>query len=445
MHGNYQDPYPLTDAQLKVWYGHIFDQTKCSFNIGDLIELMQPIEVDVFERSLDQVVASSDSLRSVFFSDGESVFAALNPNVRARISTVVYNGASEAAFYQMMQRLMQEPFDLSKGPLFAFSYIVWDERRFLLHRYHHLISDGSSFSALIKRAFLIYDAEMGGERVYPVNEPPYRLVHEREAKYKNSPQYSKDQTYWSELARSLVGAGSPSELPLESFESVTAVIDTKTFKLLRNAARELDVSIPVLFTSISLIFCKKLLGVDLEVAIIALGGRSGDDKEVIGLFSRLVPVFPKLLDGWNVQQTTLHVAAILRKSLRHSRYQGPEVDRFVRSGSISSPTINYMKYDYGTAPMRAVRCLGFGPIRGFTINAYERTNLDQLVIELACDDRHGTVDWLNGTLHRFLNFVEIILDNVSQPIGSIELLEDQERHQILVEWNDTSHPVPEAT
>ncbi|MGN8084377.1 AMP-binding protein, partial [Variovorax sp. 22077] len=41
--------------------------------------------------------------------------------------------------------------------------------------------------------------------------------------------------------------------------------------------------------------------------------------------------------------------------------------------------------------------------------------------------------------------LEAIAADPAQPIGRIEILAPEERQQILVGWNDTTHPVPEAT
>ncbi|WP_415793644.1 AMP-binding protein, partial [Bordetella tumulicola] len=38
-----------------------------------------------------------------------------------------------------------------------------------------------------------------------------------------------------------------------------------------------------------------------------------------------------------------------------------------------------------------------------------------------------------------------VADNAEQPIGSIDLLSAQERHQILHDWNDTAREVTAAT
>jgi len=46
---------------------------------------------------------------------------------------------------------------------------------------------------------------------------------------------------------------------------------------------------------------------------------------------------------------------------------------------------------------------------------------------------------------RLLRLLRVVAEDPNRPVGSIDLLTPQERHQILVEWNGTVHLLPEAT
>ncbi|MGH3431106.1 MAG: condensation domain-containing protein, partial [Mycobacteriales bacterium] len=46
---------------------------------------------------------------------------------------------------------------------------------------------------------------------------------------------------------------------------------------------------------------------------------------------------------------------------------------------------------------------------------------------------------------RLIRLLETVATDPDQPLSTIELLTAAERHQTLVEWNDTTHPIPAAT
>jgi len=55
---------------------------------------------------------------------------------------------------------------------------------------------------------------------------------------------------------------------------------------------------------------------------------------------------------------------------------------------------------------------------------------------------HATVETL---AQRLVCLLTAVVQDPDSLIGAIDLLTPQERHQILVEWNDTAHPLPETT
>ena len=46
---------------------------------------------------------------------------------------------------------------------------------------------------------------------------------------------------------------------------------------------------------------------------------------------------------------------------------------------------------------------------------------------------------------RLVALLEAVVADPSQPIGRIELLEPEERQQILIDWNNTACEVPDTT
>ena len=60
--------------------------------------------------------------------------------------------------------------------------------------------------------------------------------------------------------------------------------------------------------------------------------------------------------------------------------------------------------------------------------------------------RYYTANELARHQEHFRRFLlDVTAADPAQPIGSLNLLEAAERRQILVDWNDTSHPVPQST
>jgi nonribosomal peptide synthetase DhbF len=79
------------------------------------------------------------------------------------------------------------------------------------------------------------------------------------------------------------------------------------------------------------------------------------------------------------------------------------------------------------------------------IAVYDRADNSGLRIDFEANPALYSVDELSCHGRRFLSLLEDIANEPAQPIGRLELLEPEEREQILVRWNDTGRPVPDAT
>jgi hypothetical protein len=61
--------YPLSSAQLELWFAQMIDRESSIYNIGGYIEIHGSIDPLRFEMALRQVVAESESLRVRFVDD----------------------------------------------------------------------------------------------------------------------------------------------------------------------------------------------------------------------------------------------------------------------------------------------------------------------------------------------------------------------------------------
>jgi non-ribosomal peptide synthetase component F len=75
---------------------------------------------------------------------------------------------------------------------------------------------------------------------------------------------------------------------------------------------------------------------------------------------------------------------------------------------------------------KAGKAQGIGGRVEFATDLFERATVELLAARLQC-------------------VLEAIAADATQPIGSIQILQPEERKQILLGWNDTTHPVPEST
>jgi amino acid adenylation domain-containing protein len=160
--------FPLSFAQQRLWFLDQLEPNTSIYNIPDTHYFEGPLNLDALERSLTEVVRRHEILRTTFESPkGEpvQVIAEVQPQKLELIDlSHLPETECEAEAQRMADEEAQQPFDLSRGPLFRFRLLRLDEERhILLLNMHHIISDGWSLGVLGRELGALYEAYSAGK------------------------------------------------------------------------------------------------------------------------------------------------------------------------------------------------------------------------------------------------------------------------------------------
>src|SRR5437879_4290136 len=66
------NPLPLTDAQLGIWFAQTIDPSSPAYNLAEYLEIAGPIDATLLEAALRQVISETEALcvRFVSAADG---------------------------------------------------------------------------------------------------------------------------------------------------------------------------------------------------------------------------------------------------------------------------------------------------------------------------------------------------------------------------------------
>lgn len=144
---------PLSDTQAKFWSGHQQDPQQPIYNMAWRFDLCFALDVQVFERALNDVIAASDILRATFaLVDGQPAQRAAPDMPQAlAVTDLSSEHEPELVLTKTMSDWAQEPFDLERSTIrnhlvrLTETHWVW----FLCQ--HHIACDAQS-SALLFQA-----------------------------------------------------------------------------------------------------------------------------------------------------------------------------------------------------------------------------------------------------------------------------------------------------
>ncbi|MBR1254338.1 amino acid adenylation domain-containing protein [Bradyrhizobium sp. AUGA SZCCT0240] len=174
-------PLALSFAQQRLWLLTQLEGSSTNYHIRGALRLVGDLDVIAWRRSLDQLFARHESLRSIFrVVDGQPSVELLPAG--QGVPLLVHDLRADPAREQVLVRLSRDEantsFDLSQGPLIRGRLIRTAESEYLfLLTQHHIVSDGWSIAVLVRELGALYRAFMAGEGdplpALPIQYPDY--------------------------------------------------------------------------------------------------------------------------------------------------------------------------------------------------------------------------------------------------------------------------------
>jgi non-ribosomal peptide synthetase component F len=171
-----QGVLPLSFAQQRIWFVEQLQPGLGLYNEHGALRLIGALDLDALERSVQQIVARHEILRTVFPVVDDRPVQVVLPAATAPLARLDLRSLSEDARDESLRRLADEhahtPFDVVRGPLLRLSAVrLEDDEQVLLVTMHHLVADGWSFWVLTRELAAIYEATHAG-RASPLPDLP---------------------------------------------------------------------------------------------------------------------------------------------------------------------------------------------------------------------------------------------------------------------------------
>ena len=367
-------PVPLSFSQQRLWFLDRMEPVNAHHNIPVALRLEGPLDGDVLERALAEVVRRHEVLRTVFREgDGGPVQGVLPPDGFRLARAEVPHGTAgerEAAMLALAEEEARRPMDLEAGPLMRAALLrLGAEHHVLLLTVHHAVSDAWSMGVFYRELSRIYAAFAGGG-ASPLAELPvqYGDFAAWQHDHLRGETLERQVAYWRER---LEGAPALLELPTDrprpSLQTHRAgVVPFHVAPELRARLRALDrregVTPFMSFLAALGVLLRRLSGQDDVVVGTPIAGRTRAETEgLIGFFVNMLalrtdlsgdPSFRSLLA--RVREATLgayaHQDVPFEKLLEEMRIQ-----RSLGHGSVYQVSLLLHNADVGLPELPGVR------------------------------------------------------------------------------------------
>ncbi|MCC5624541.1 condensation domain-containing protein, partial [Nostoc sp. CHAB 5715] len=461
--------YPLSSGQQALWFLYQSNQQSAAYNTAFPVRIRSHVDVPALRSAFQKLIDRHPCLRTTFgMRDGEAV-QEVHGYQEVCFEEIDATSQTEDELNSRVKEAYERPFDLKRGPVLRVSLFIRSEfDRILLLTIHHIVSDGWSLWMLLKELRVLYPAQKTDQKV---SLEPLTLSY---ADYLNwqtkmlaSPQGEQLWNYWQhQLAGELPVLNLPTDRPRPPVQTYHGA--SHFFKLSEELTQELKklaqasgaTLYMILLAAFQVLLYRYTGQEDILVGSPTAGRSQSEFTGIVGYFVNPVvlrgtlagnPTFKAFLS--QVRQTVLGAIAhedypfaslVERLQLKRDPSHSP---LFQVLFVLQKPPSTELADVLVTPSETEVRVDWGGLELEYFPMATEEGQFDLTLEMLEGKESLFSVLKYNPDLfdaatitRMFGHFETLLAEIVSNPQASVKdlpLLTQAERHQLLVEWNNT--------
>jgi natural product biosynthesis luciferase-like monooxygenase protein len=459
------DAAPLSFVQEQLWLIDRLSPGDPAYNVSVPLSLSGDLDLDALESSLAGLTARHEPLRTAFEESAGRPIQRILPPRPVLLTIVDMRSLSGPAQEQAADDIAREegryPFDLSGGYLFRATLVRQTERsHLLLLTLHHIVFDVWSTATLLRELGLLYQAARGKEE--PAL-PPLALQYRDFVKWQrarlNPRRLAELRAFWQQNL-----AGSP---PLLALPTDRARPTLQTFNgarlffrisqdrtaALRALGRSADASLFMTVLSIFKLLLSRYTGQTDVVVGSPVGNRHRTEFEaLIGFFVDVVPMRTEIDPRESFRALLARTRTSVLSALAHQDMPFPLlVDALKLPRNLSHNPIFQVSC---ALVSQSLSFPALGDLQMCHRESHNRTSKFDITLnffgdggELLAVMDYNTDIFDAATIERmaghYRTLVDAVLADPERPVGSLELLTEEERQTLLRDWNPAAPLAPE--
>jgi len=457
-------PAPLSYSQQRLWFLDQLDPGSYSYNLFAAYQLKGNLNVEALEQSFNEIIRRHEVLRTVFQLKNGNPIQVVIPNLTINMPLVDLRAlASEATHRTEVRRMFtdeaQRPFDLATGPLVRITLLqLADDEYILLRAIHHIVCDGWSGGVLFHELSEIYGALLAGQ---PLPLADLTTQYGDYAKWQR--QWFQDErlesqlSYWKKQLDNIATLRLPTDRPRPGLQARSGArryfafsdaLSSELKKLSREHGATLFMTLLAAFQTLLHRYSHQT---DIVIGSPVAGRTRKEFDELIGFFLNMLVLRLDLSADPTFAETIAQARDICLAALSHQELPFEKlVEELHPDRKLGHNPLFQVSFAFQNTPRFPLR------LSGMTVEELEvETGIARFDLHLFMEeaDKHlegycdydanlFNADTIERLLGHFQTLLEGIVANPDQRISDLPLLGDAEKHQLLVEWNDTQTDYP---
>ncbi|MDQ3942480.1 MAG: condensation domain-containing protein, partial [Actinomycetota bacterium] len=456
-------PAPLSFAQERLWFLDQLEPGNPVYNRPAAVRLTGPLDVRALERGLSEIVRRHEILRTTFPAEAGRPVQRIAPPRPLSLTVTDLGGLPESEREAQARRLAREetrrPFELARGPLLRASLLrLGDEEHVLLLTMHHIASDGWSDAVFFRELAALYEAFSTGEPS-PLAELPIQYVDYTvwQRQWLAGEVLDEQLGYWKRQLADVSALQLPTDRPRPAVQTHRGarqelMLPGPLTEALKDLSRREGATLfMVLLAAFQALLARYSGQEDIAVGTPIAGRNRAETEGLIGFFVNTLvlrtdlsgdPTFRELLG--RVRETTLEAYA--HQDLPFEKL----VEELEPQRDLSRTPLFQVMFALQNVPQQDPELADLTLSRLRVESGTAKFDLTLSMIEEA-KGLKGSLEYNTdlfeaATIERMLGHFRTLLEGImTEPerrISELPLLTEAERHQLLVEWNDTQTDYP---
>jgi tyrocidine synthetase III len=461
-----QADYLLSSSQRRLWVLSQFAEGNVAYNLPGLFVFEGNLDGDALAWSFNTLIARHEILRTVFREEEGKGVRQIVQSPEETVFEITFQdlrGRNEL-LNELVQKDFTTAFDLDAAPLIrAGLYQVADDKYYFSYVMHHIVSDGWSMGILMKELMYLYTVRTSNMQD---DLTPLRIQYKDYAAWQQQ-QLSGDsllnhKEYWLQQFEGelpvleLQGDKPRPAVKTYNGDTINLIIDANLSNALRSFAQEQGGTLFMgLLTAVNLLLHRYTGQQDIITGTQVAGRDHTDLEDQIGMYLNTLALRTKFNTNHSFRQLFENVKQVTLSNFEHQVYPFDElIDALDLHRDFSRNPLFDVSVVLQLEGGQDIRTLGTQDLR---IGASNEISNNISKFDLAFDFAeageeiraslvYNTDIYEKATAERLLKHLhQLLAAAIAQPfeaIGLLDYLAENEKQQLLTDFNDTVTAYP---
>ncbi|MBE8964962.1 amino acid adenylation domain-containing protein [Nostocales cyanobacterium LEGE 12452] len=456
---------PLSFAQQRLWFLAQLEPNSPFYNMAAAVRLEGQLNVEALQQSFNEIISRHEALRTNFHTIEGQAIAVISEATSLilpvlDISDLPLN-QQEAEVKKQASQEAEKPFDLNGDLLLRVKLLrLGQQEHILLLTMHHIVCDGWSIDVLVRELATLYQAFCDGQPS-PLPELPIQYVDFAawQRQWLQGEVLKTQTSYWlKQLKNAPKVLELPTDYPRPAIQTFRG--STYSFKLSNKLSVALNkfsqqqgsTLFMTLLAAFQTLLWRYTGSEDIVIGSPIANRNRAEIEGLIGFFVNTLVLRTNFAENPSFEELLKRVREVALGAYAHQDLPFELlVDQLQPERDLSHTPLFQVMFVLQNAPMSALE------LSGLTLSFLE-SNSDNAKFDLSLHITE-TLDGLIGSLEyntdlfegssiqrmvaHLQTLLEGIVANPQQRLSELPLLTESERHQLMVEWNNTEVEYPQ--